>query len=553
MSTLVPLLFKIHALVVSPLLVYHEVMSKPFITFLIVLGLAIIIRLALALSWHGYWGVDGGASLLTVNAVLGDEPTHAGFPKPPLAPGILLAPFVLAFGTDIGYKIWSAIFAILPLIPVYLLTRKYVGVWPAVGTVLFASVDWTWAEMFVTGAHPLTAFALIGMAWYSMAAKADEVNQHWNIRNSWTRHDLIIILSIGLVPWVNQTTAGLALIVLPIYYLALCGYKRSPLFHVLIPCLLAGILAIGALPWYMQTLPGSDILTYDGPILYWAWGINTFQGFFIALPLGVFVIWKCPDYRIRALGIMLLVFAALVPWLSFDEVLINPPYRARYMMALAFYPVMAWVVFNIWIPKAQLWLTPKDGFPTGADVGKPSLGARKMRLTFFSIATVIAFVYMSSVWVYIVLDQAHLSAMVTPETAQALEGLRNGTIQNSQTRTAPNDPKGIATNSFTLSLWVAALNKVNSPFLTTAPPPPAYVDSDVLLRCSFGWIDGCDGRHAADLLGISYILVEERFPHYNQFAPGNYLAPDNQWAVTANTEWLKLVYSAGTTRLYEVD
>jgi len=521
-------------------------MNRPLVAFLAVLGLALTVRLVLALSWDGYWGVDGGASLLNVNYVLGDEPTKAGFPKPPLAPGLTLAPFILTLGVDIGYKVWSALFAILPIIPVYLLTRKYVGSWPAVGTALFASVDWFWGEMFVTGAHPLVAFALIGMAWYSMAEKAEETSKHWS------RHDIIIIASIGLIPWVNQTAAGLAVIVLPVYFVALCWFKRELLDRVLMPCLVAGLIAIGALPWYMQTLPGSALLTYDGPIIYWAWGINTLQGFFIALPLGVFAVWKCKDYRVKSLAVMLLVFAALLPWLSFDEVLINPPYRARYLLALAFYPVMAWVVFNIWIPRVLRYLAPKDGLlEAGTKPIEPSLAPRnrkgEIHQVLIIIAALVAFVYMSSVFIYVVRDQASISAMVTPETAIALEMIRNEQ-QNSKTA----QEAGTATNSFTLSLWVAGLNKTPSPFLTTAPPPPAYVESDILLRCSFGWVDDCDGRVAAGKLGIRYLLVEERFPHYNQFAPDNYLAPENQWEVTANTEWLKLVYSAGTTRLYKV-
>ena len=527
-------------------------MNRSTWIFLSILGFAIILRLILSLSWHGYWGVDGGASLLNVNYVLGNEPTGAGFPKPPLAPGFTLAPFVLTMGADIGYKVWSALFGVLPIIPLFLLTRRYVGEWPAVIAALFASVDWFWGEMFVTGAHPLTAFALIGMAWYSIAAKADEQNY-----KQWTRHDIIIPLSVGLIPWVNQTAAGLGMIVLPIYFLALCWYKRALLLRVAVPCVLGGIMAISALPWYMQTLPGSDILTYDGPIIYWAWGTNTIQALFIALPLGITVIWKAKDYRVRALGVMLLTMAALVPWLSYDEVLINPPYRARYLMALAFYPAMAWVVVNLWLPKIPAWLANKNDLPVSGSPGRPFLAKREW--AYISVAILAAFVYMFAAFIYVVRTQAATSAMVTPETAIALEGLRNGTLKGVGAKAggdramAKTQGEGIATNSFTLSLWVAGLNRVRSPFLTTAPPPPYYRSSDQLLRCAFGWVPDCDGRNAASTLGIRYILVEERFPHYNKFAPGNYLAPDNQWEVTANAKWLKLVYSAGTTRLYEVN
>jgi len=263
----------------------------------------------------------------------------------------------------------------------------------------------------------------------------------------------------------------------------------------------------------------------------------------------LFAIWKSKDYRLRAFGALLLVFTALLPWLSFDEVLINPPYRARYLLAVVFYPMMAWVVWNYWIPNVRKWLAPKDGLVGGMNPTKPSFsaGAGRVRETLpIIIATVIAFVYVSSVFVYVVRLQAEFSSMVTPATARALEVIRNAPEKQAK------DSKTTATNAFTLSLWVAGINKTRNPFLTTAPPPPAYIDSDILLRCSFGWIDDCDGRVASESLGIRYILVEERFPYYNDRVPGNYLAPDNQWEVTANTEWLNLIYSEGTTRLYEV-
>lgn len=519
-------------------------MSKTTIAFLAILGLALTVRLVLALSWDGYWGVDGGASLLNVNYVLGDEPTNAGFPKPPLAPGFTLAPFVLALGVDVGYKVWSALFAILPLIPVFLLTRKYVGAWAAVIATLFASVDWFWGEMFVTGAHPLVAFALIGMAWYSIGEKAEEKdNKNWSI------HDFIIIASIGLVPWVNQTAAGLAVLVLPAFFFALCWFKRDWLIRVMVPCIWASFLALGALPWYMQTLPGSAILTYDGPIIYWGWGVNTVQSLLIALPLGIFAVWKGNHPVIKSLGVVLLTLAVLLPWLSFDEVLINPPYRARYLLALVFYPVMAWVVINFWLPNVQAWLTLKNGSLREVSVIEPSFrgkGGDRVTVSLIILAMLGTFVYMSSVFIYVVEAQAATSAMVTPETVKALE------IVKYEQETNPQPETSVATNSFTLSLWVAGLLKVKSPFLTTAPPPPFYVSSDILLRCSFGWVTDCNGGDSASTLGVRYLLVEERFPYYNQFAPGNYLAPENQWEVTANAEWLELVFSEGTTRLYEI-
>jgi hypothetical protein len=69
-----------------------------------------------------------------MNAVLGDEPTGAGFPRPPLAPGWLLVPFVHYLGMDIGYKVWSSVASVLPAIPTYLLARRIGSSSPAKGS-----------------------------------------------------------------------------------------------------------------------------------------------------------------------------------------------------------------------------------------------------------------------------------------------------------------------------------------------------------------------------------------------------------------------------------
>lgn len=489
--------------------------------FLLILGLALTVRLALALTYEPMWGVDGGASLLTVNAVLGDEPTGAGFPKPPLAPGWTLVPFVLAAGPDIGYKLWSAIFALLPIIPLYLLTRQIAGQKAALFAALFASVDWMWGEMFVTGSHPLVAFALLGMAFWAM----NRLYVWWNWKSAIT-----LALSVGLIPWVNQTTAGLALIVLPVYWLGLFAwsfarYKQGNwqygpklnnlLWHIWPPAFVGAVIALSALPWYMQTLPGSEILTYQGPTIYWAWGMNTVQAFLIALPLGAFAIWKAREVSVKALALVLIVLGVMVNFMSYDEVLINPPYRARYLMTLAFYPLASWTVWNYALPKVQTKLAWGLGL--------------------------VAFLYVGIVFLHVVRLQNEYSLMVTPQTSEALDWLRE------------NDPQqGVATNSFTLSLWVAGLNKVHSPFAFTAPPPPAYVDDYNNLRCLYNWVEGCDPGRAALQLGVRYLLIEERFPYYNDRAPGNYLAPLDQWQRVAEAPWLKLEYEKGTTKLWQI-
>ena len=131
--------------------------------------------------------------------------------------------------------------------------------------------------------------------------------------------------------------------------------------------------------------------------------------------------------------------------------------------------------------------------------------------------------------------------MATPTTAEALELVQ-----------ATDPGQGILSNSFTLSLWIAALNKVASPFAFTAPPPAAYVQDDKDLRCLLNWVPNCDPAAAQDRLGVGYALIDLRFPYLNARSPGNYKAPPDQWEVTASAPWLELVYSKGTTRLWRI-
>ncbi len=270
-----------------------------------------------------------------------------------------------------------------------------------------------------------------------------------------------------------------------------------------------------ALPWYMQTLPGNDLLTYQGPAIYWAWGVNTFQSFVVALPIGIFALWKGSSSHIRALGAILIVLGVMVNFLSFDEVLINPLYRARYFMTMLVYPLIFWIVTKYWLPKINYRLA-----------------------TAFAI---IAFIYFGSVFVYSVRLQNQYSLMVSQDTARALEWLER------------TDPKAnVGTNGFSMSLWIAALNKISAPFIFTTAPPPAYIKQDENMRCALNWVEGCNIRSAVEQLDIQYLLIDQRFPFYKKHAPGNYLAPPDQWQRTALAPWLDLVYSEGTTRLWQI-
>ena len=150
-------------------------------------------------------------------------------------------------------------------------------------------------------------------------------------------------------------------------------------------------------------------------------------------------------------------------------------------------------------------------------------------------------------WEYVrsVDGQAQYSDMVTVATAEALSELRNAE--------ATPGREGIVSNAFTLALWVSAMNKVDSPHPWTWTPPPHFAASDAQVRCVLGWVAGCDVAAAARGLGVGHVLVATRFPYYSPRAPGNYLAPPDQWTVTAEAPWLTLVYDEATTKVWRID
>ncbi len=508
--------------------------------FLLFVGLALTLRLVLALTLSGHLGIDGGAALLNAYDVLGDEPTGAGFPKPPLAPGWLLVPFLELFGIEVGYKIWSALASLLPAIPVYLLARRIQGgltPFPALFAAGFLLLDWFNAEMFVTGSLPLIAFALLGMVWWAMGSLA--VAFSWRVGG-------VLVACLALIPFVNQTTAGLAVITIPVYGLALLWYNRpvvrrdgngvsfphrhapsgkgdtlpgGVMLRLALPLLVGGLLALTALPWYTKVLPGSPLLHFDGPWIYPAgpFDVMWLQAV-VVITLGIWVARKAREPWLRALAIVQIVLGLLMPWLSYDETVINLFYRSSYLAPITFWVLLAWAVSQKWAP----WFDRRPRI-----VAKAFLGVA------------VAVMLVGYVWSFE--NQASYSRMVGVEAAEAL------TIVKTLDPHAP-----VLSNSFSLSLWIAALNKVGSPFLFTAPPPKAYVEDEQAGRCIMGWLPGCDVGEAQKRLGVRYALIDERFPDINGRNPGNYLAPPDQWSVTASVPWLELVFSSGTVRLWRI-
>ncbi len=505
----------------------------PFFVISAILLVFVAFRLWITLSHDALLGVDGGAYLDGLRRTFGGTDLGVGFPRPPLAPGLLLWPFIELFGIDNGYKVWSSLTSVLPVVPVYLLARRInpqISSTPAVFAAGFLLLDILHAEMLVTGALPLAGFALLGIVWWAMGETDD-----WSFWKG-----LILAVSLGLIPWVNQTTAGLAVITVPIYFGSLCffhsnfwqDYRSSgeipPMlspFRVasyLLPYMfIGGIIGLFALPWYLDVLPVSGVLNYPGPFIYLSsWMDSSWLQLALALPLGLFVAYRAPEPWLKSLGVLICLLGILSPFLSTDESVINIFYRSRYLLALPFYVAVSWVVFTILIPRMN----------------------RPGRRVACVVATgVIGLLAVGYWWTFN--NQTSYSDMVTRDTEHALQIARE---------TA--NGKSIINNSFTLALWVAALNEVEAPHTWTWKPPAIWTQTDRDVRCVLGWVPQCDPPLAIKTLNAGWILIEKRFPYYNDRAPGVYgsLNVAEPWSGLPNIPWLELIYSEGTSELYRI-
>lgn len=481
---------------------------------------SLLLRLGLTLSHDGYLGVDGGAYLLSRNAVLGDEPTGADFTRPPLAPGWLLVPFTSLLGDDHGYKVWSSLASVLPLIAGYILARRLLPERQAVFVVGFLSLDLLLMEMLVTGALPLIGFSLIALALWAIASLID--------RFTW-QAVATLVLSLPLIALVNNTSAGLAAIILPVYTGAAVWFFRhrcpdhlkglvtgAILFRIAPWLTLGGLLALSALPWYIEVLPGSDIYRYQGPWFYLApmWDSAWLQAL-LCVPVGYWVARYGRYYQLQALGVATMVLGVLTLGFSTDESLMNLFYRSRYLVAIPFYICTSWLVWKYVIPRVSL------------------------RLAAPATAIVAILLFAGSLRQFEA--QAAYSDMVRPAAASALAQAKHE---------APD--QGILTNAFSMSLWVSALNKVPSPHPWTLKPPKAFTEEDQHVRCVLGWVAGCDVGHSFQALGVGYVLVDTRFPNYNERAPDIWMAPEDPWTVTSRSSWLELVYAEDTVYLWKV-
>lgn len=500
-------------------------------------------RLFLALTHEPYLGIDGGAYVLSALEVLGRENTSVGFPRPPLAPGWLLAPFIHFLGIDAGYKLWTALFSLLPLLPVYLLARDLVSKSTAIFALGFMAVDLTTMEMMITGSLPLIGFSFMGLAIWCII----RLTERWSRLHFW-----LLAASIGILPYINQSAAGIAAYILPIFTIALFfllptdrGWNKCNIVFYVLPAAFLGVLiALGSLPWYLANLPGDSELRFPGPLIILVNWWDPAVGLHSPIAMGTaFLLWrstKTPSYGkvrtretvllppvivlspyiLRAVAVVLAILGIVVLFLSFDEAVVNLLFRPRYFMAILVYPAIAYLLKGIWPMKGSL---------------------RKDSAVVYPMVIVWLFLFL---WgqTFVFEKQTFFKDMVFPETVEALDIAK-----------VERPDQAIITNAYSLSHWVAALNQVESPNTWSLEPSPYYKESDRHVRCLLGWVDGCDAQASAQTLDAGYILIDERMPD-EIWAGRVYGSPsEDEWANLYSVPWLRLRYSEGTVRLWEIN
>ncbi len=492
-------------------LMHHIFGPALLLSAITISGLAL--RLILVLNHEPYLGIDGGAYLLGMQQVLGQNPVGQDFTRPPLAPGWLLVPFAHLWGYDIGYKIWSAVFSMAPVPVVYLLARQYgASVNAALLATTVAAFSMLHAELLVTGALPLIGFAVIGLGMWAIS-KVIECRgpAPW----------LILVACFPLVVVVNMTSAGIAGIAWAAYALAFIRFdlERIAGFMPLVASATVG--ALLALPivflYYGDVMFGSGNLRHPGPLFVlaplgnWGWFVLV-----LGSALAVATVKYGQTAAVKACGPVLLVFSLLAVVWSFDESIINITFRGRYFVAFLAVPVVA------------------------ALLKVPST----LRVAFaVALVSISAFSYVRAFNA-----QAYYSQQISVETAQALQLAK---------RLDPTS--AIIVNSFSMAWWTQALNGVPAPAVWTSPPGEKWKEEYGHVRCVLGW--DCRGilQHGNTVWAVEsglaldarFVLLDVSFPDRNETFIDD--APEgNPWAPAERAEWLRLIYSKGDTRLYQV-
>ena len=475
------------------------------------LGL-ILFRLFLTLTHPGYIGVDGGAYLLHALRLMGAPvPEGLDFQRAILGPGYLLTPFLAAFGLDVGYKIWQAVFATIPIIPAAALLahRMLPRRLALIATVFVALNPWNW-EMLVTGSLPLIGIALIMLVLWGLIPVTAGIGHKWD--------KAAIVLGVAAIPYINQTSTGLAAVAIPVFVGSMCLFTQSgkPLRYALPWLALGASLSLPAVAlFYGDVFVGSDRMSFPGPKVFVSTGYRaSWLVFFYALPIVFAALNLKHNSALKSLALVVFAHSALSLFNSYDEAIVNIFFRSQHLAT----PLL--MILGTWYVSREV---------------KHIKNRAAVALGVFAFAIVLAG---GSLYAY--QRQAYYSDMLTPNMLEALT-----LIPDHQSET-------IITTNFMSGLWVAAYEKTPTAWLFAANPPLHWQAQYHETKCVLGWRVDCAPLVAAKAINARWVLVDMRFPHITDREPPLWGASEDTWAPVLAAPWLEPLYSGGTVRLWRI-
>jgi len=485
----------------------------------------LFIRLYLTLTHDNYLGVDGGAYLLSALSKMGYT-AEQGFPRPPLAPGYLLTPFIYFFGLDIGYKIWSSVFSIPPIFATYCLSRIWLHRKHALWVALFVGVDMSFSEMLVTGSLPLFSLSLLIVV-------ITVVIKNHNLRMSNWKAGSIIIFCIPLICITNQTSFAIMLYALPVLLSALIIIKSPRILNIIpqiiklapvMMCMIIGLLiSVFFLEYYFN--PELDALIYPGPMLYLSpiWDSVYWFNIPIGLTVAIMTYKKTKSRSLKSLAVLLLIVTIITPIVSYNESVMNIPYRSRYFQFFLIYPLLGYLLFS------HLW---------------PAIH----RLTYSNTFTLFFYPFIRKIK-YLVLVSILLLASY--EFVKTFDGQARYSDQITPAVLAALDISGdrVIASNFSQAHWISAILKPEPirriSHRWSLPPSKEHYEEYKAVNCLYGLITECNLKQAQKYLDVDWILINENDTLSD---PGLKTKLD-----ALNTKkWLKSTFSENDIVLYQI-
>ena len=312
---------------------------------LLLIGSAAV-RLVIAF-WYlppdsAYWA-DVGAYMLNRDAWLGIYHDTALQPRPPLAPGGMLVPFTAVWGDFAGLHVWATVGALCVTGASYYFSRAILTPPQSLAVAALSCV-----HPWLMEGWAFTPLVLYGWA---LTALAFRPVLDWSLGVEDKTRIAIMACALALLPYVNQTFAGLCVLVFAVGVPSALAvrWKRHRMRSS--GSMLAGMgaglaVAVFALPYYLPVAPGSDVVRSG---FEWELEISFVNADYVrvtAFP-GLLFAWVAIRLRQWVLwaGLALSSVAAVLE--VNDEAVWNLFFRSNYLSAMFQLPLFALVLWRV--------------------------------------------------------------------------------------------------------------------------------------------------------------------------------------------------------------